>query len=69
MGVWVFKLVNDKRVFKIAGSSIKDPIGSSSAVVKRAASTVVLLSYVRTIGVGVMTRLSRRLVHQGALCQ
>ena len=66
MGFWVFKLVDDKRVFTIAGSSIKDPIESSSAVVKRAASTVVLSSYVRTIGVGVMTRLPGRLVHQGA---
>ncbi len=59
-------LVDDKKVFTIAGSSIKDHIGSSSAVVKRAASTVVLASYVRMIGVGVMTRLPGRLVHQGA---
>jgi hypothetical protein len=66
MGVWVFRLVDDKGVFTIAGSSIRDPIGSSSAVVKRAASTVVLSSYVRTIGVRVMTRLPSRLVHQGA---
>ena len=62
-GVWVFRLVDDRGVFTIAGSSIKDPIGSSSTVVNRAASTVVLSSYVQTIGVGVMTRLPGRLVH------
>jgi hypothetical protein len=41
MGVLVFRLVYDIGVFTIAGSSIGDPIGSSSAVVNRAASTVV----------------------------
>jgi hypothetical protein len=66
MGIWVFTLVDDRGVFTIAGSSFKDPIGCSSTVVNRAASTVVLSSYVRTICVGVMTRLPDRLVHQGA---
>jgi hypothetical protein len=66
MGFWVFRLVDDRGVFTIAGSSIRDPICCSSTVVNRAAVTVVLSSYVRTIGVGVMTRLPGRLVHQGA---
>jgi hypothetical protein len=66
MGVWVFRLVDDRGVFTIAGSPIKDPIGSSSTVVNIAASTIKLSSYVRTIGVGVMTWLLGRLVHQGA---
>jgi hypothetical protein len=66
MGVWVFRHVKDGGLFTIDGSSMRDPISCGSAVINRAAVTVVLLLYGRTIGFGVMTRLPGRLGHQGA---
>jgi hypothetical protein len=65
-GDTLFRLVEDGGLFLIDRSSKGDSSDCCIAVENKAAVMVVLSSYVRMIGVGVMTRFPGRLRHQGA---
>jgi hypothetical protein len=62
----LFRLVEDGGLFTIDRSSNRDSTNCGIAVENTAAVTVVVSSYVRTIGIGVMTCFPGRLRRQGA---
>jgi hypothetical protein len=65
-GDTLLRLVEDGRLFTIDRSSMGGSSDCRIAVKNNAAIMIVLSSYVRTIGVGVMTLFPGRLRHQGA---